>query len=306
MMRAKRTLFILIAVVLTVALLEIGIRTFENRLSGNLNHINQIPKIAAEYEQHQGTNILFLGNSLINEAVDIDQLDRQLSDDYLVKKITPDGTSLWDWNMILRNNLITPDMQLDYLVIGFAWGLLNDEYRPNPSRLGGYFSGIGDGLLLFNYGMSDFAELSEFVIGWASKLFVNREAVRNKILNNLVPHYEQFVQAQNQAGAPVDAGDQTQANQSMPDYRMLNDLIDQLDQRGIKLIMIAMPIEGAYSVNQKLQETLQTRAYLYKDYREHFRSFGTIYKDGVHFNQKGREQFTATLGRLINQELSGQ
>lgn len=48
MMRAKHTLFILIAVILTVALLEIGIRTFENRLSGNLNHINQIPNIAAE------------------------------------------------------------------------------------------------------------------------------------------------------------------------------------------------------------------------------------------------------------------
>ncbi|ODB85497.1 hypothetical protein A3195_18085 [Candidatus Thiodiazotropha endoloripes] len=305
-MNAKHSIYILTAVVLTVVLLEIGLRAFENRLSGNLNHINQIPDIAAEYEQHQGTNILFLGNSLINEAVDISQLNRQLSDDYLVKKITPDGTSLWDWNMILRNNLITPDMQLDYLVIGFAWGLLNDDYRPNPSRLGGYFSGLGDGRLLFDYGMSDFAELSEFIIGWASKLFVNREAVRNKILNNLVPNYETFVQVQNQAGAPEQAVHQTQADGTLPDYRMLNDLIDQLDEQGIKLVMIAMPIEGAYSVNEKLKETLQKRAYLYKDYRDNFRSFGALYKDGVHFNEKGREQFTTTLGKLISQELSGQ
>ena len=305
-MRAKQTIFILIAVVLTVVLLEIGIRAFENDLSGNLNHINQIPDIAAEYKQNQQTNILFLGNSLINEAVDIDQLNKELSVDFLVKKITPDGTSLWDWNMIMRNNLFAADKQLDYLVIGFAWGLLNDDYRPNPSRLGGYFSGLSDGPLLFDYGMTDFAELSEFVIGWTSKLFVNREAIRNKVLNSFVPHYEQFVQAQNQAGAPEETNHQTQSQAALADYRMLNDLIDQLDKHGIKLIMLAMPIEGAYTVNEKLTETLQKRAFIYKDYREDFRSFNALYKDGVHFNEKGRAQFTSTLGKLFSQELSGQ
>ncbi|MCW4184246.1 MAG: hypothetical protein N0E51_13745 [Candidatus Thiodiazotropha weberae] len=55
-----------------------------------------------------------------------------------------------------------------------------------------------------------------------------------------------------------------------------------------------------------MKETLQKRAYLYKDYRDNFRSFGALYKDGVHFNEMGREQFTTTLGKLISQELSGQ
>jgi hypothetical protein len=298
-MNKKHDSLILIAIACTLLIFEIGIRVFENKLSGNLNHINEIPEIVEQYTQDERPKILFLGNSLINEAVDVEQLSNSLSGSFLVDKITPDATSLWDWNMIMKNDLFSAGAKIDYLVIGFAWGLMTDQYNPNPSRLGGYFAGLDDGFLLHGFGMDGFGELSEFVIGWFSKLFVNREAVRNKVLVNLIPHYEQFVRAQNQAGRP-DETERTNQSQKL-DYEMLSNLLDRLDKDGVKLIVIAMPIDDNYVIDKKLSGLLQARSYQYLDQREFFRKTNAVYKDGVHLNEKGKRLFTKALEPLFRQ-----
>jgi hypothetical protein len=294
--------FIAIAVILM--LLEFAIRIFENDLSGNLNHINEIPEIVQQYKQDQRPKILFLGNSLINEAVDVDQLSNKLSGRYLVDKITPDATSLWDWNMIMKNRVFASGADIDYLVIGFAWGLLADEYRPNPSRLGGYFTGLADSVLLYDYGMRSFAQYSEFLLGWMSKLFVNREAVRNKVLVNLIPHYEQYVRAQNQAGKP-DKTDQAEqnVNADTSDYKILYSLLERLEKDGTKLIVIAMPVEEGYAISPELTALLKRHTHDYLDYRDFLAGTERVYKDGVHLNEKGRGIFTASLNRLFSRDI---
>ncbi|MES9939889.1 MAG: hypothetical protein ABW105_03750 [Candidatus Thiodiazotropha sp. 6PLUC1] len=294
---------VFIAIIASVLLLEVGIRIFENNLSGNLNHINEIPDIVGQYKEDQRPKILFLGNSLINESVDVNQLSKSLSDQYMVDKITPDATSLWDWNMIMKNQVFASEVKLDYLVIGFAWGLLSDQYQPNPSRLGGYFSELSDGILLKKYGMDTFAQFSEFLLGSLSKLFVNREAVRNKVLVNLVPHYEQFVRAQNQAGRPDDVNVAEQEQYNSAQYKIINSLLDRLDEDGVKLIILSMPIEDDYSVPPELTDLLNSRAYKYIDYRKYFRGTDGVYKDGVHLNDKGRALFTAELKQYFSQDI---
>jgi hypothetical protein len=304
-MNAKRDIAILFTIALTVMLLEITIRILENDLSGNRNHINDIPNIVDQFSKDQRPSILFLGNSLINESVDVNQLSASLNNSFHLNKITPDGTSIWDWSMITKNQLSDSNPELDYLVIGFAWGLLNDDYQPNPSRLGGYFAKLSDLSLLMKYGMDEFAQISEFFLGWTSKLFVNREAVRNKVLASLIPHYEQFVRAQNQAGAPDDTAQVAPHRAPKTDYKMLNRLIDQLDKDGVKLIAIAMPIEAGYEVSEDLSQLLKKRAYLYMDYRNLFQAESGMYKDGFHLNEKGREAFTNSLTTIFNPEMSG-
>ncbi|MEJ2619798.1 MAG: hypothetical protein P8163_05940 [Candidatus Thiodiazotropha sp.] len=304
-MNKKHDIAILFAIALTLFLLEITIRIIENDISGNRNHINDIPNIVDQISKDQRPSVLFLGNSLINEAVDVGQLSASLNDTYRLNKITPDGTSIWDWSMIAKNQLFDSNVKLDYLVIGFAWGLLNDETQPNPSRLGGYFAKLSDLSLLIKYGMDEFAQVSEFFIGMTSKLFVNREAVRNKLLDSLVPHYKQFVRAQNQAGAPDDTTQVKQLRAPPEDYKMLNKLIDQLDREGGKLIAIAMPIEAGYEISEELSKLLEKRAYLYMDYRSLFEAETEMYKDGLHLNDKGRHLFTSKLAKIFNPEMSG-
>ena len=301
-MRIEQDHIVVAAIVAVLLLLETGIRLFENDLSGNLNHINEIPDIVERYTQDQRPKILFLGNSLINEAVDVEQLDRDLSGRYLIDKITPDATSVWDWSMIMNNQVIPSGSNIDYVVMGFAWGLLSDQYLPNPSRLGGYFAGLDDLGLLYDYGMRKFSDYSEFLFGWISKLFVNREAVRNKVLVNAIPYYEQFVRMENQAGRP-DEAEQVVENSKVDDqYTILNRFLDELDKNGTKLIIIAMPIEDRYSVDAGLAALLQERALEYLDYREFFVNTESVYKDGAHLNEKGKRIFTSALNKLFRQE----
>ncbi|MES9859548.1 MAG: hypothetical protein ABW157_02930 [Candidatus Thiodiazotropha sp. LLP2] len=302
-MKINSNQVVIFAIVASVLLLETVIRIFENNLSGNLNHINEIPEIVDQYTKDQRPKVLFLGNSLINEAVDVNQLSKSLSDQYLVNKITPDATSLWDWNMILKNQVLATEAKLDYLVIGFAWGLLSDQYNPNPSRLGGYFSELSDVVMLNKYGMNSFAAFSEFIFGSMSKLFVNREAVRNKVLINIVPHYELFVRAQNQAGRPDDTDLVKPKHEIEDQYKIFNSLLDRLDEDGVKLIVISMPIEDDYFVASELVDLLDTRTHKYIDYRKYFRGTESVYKDGVHLNDKGRGLFTAELKQLFSQDI---
>ena len=80
------------------------IRTVASQLSENIAHIEKIPDIAQEIasENKNGNEaVLFLGNSLIDHAVNLEQLDNGNTLGYSsrvsVYKVVPDGTSLWDW-----------------------------------------------------------------------------------------------------------------------------------------------------------------------------------------------------------------
>jgi hypothetical protein len=306
-MKLQKDHIIIIAVLAVLCLLEVSIRFFENNLSGNLNHINEIPGILAQYVQDDKPTILFLGNSLINESVDIAQLDQLLGGKYHVNKITPDGTSIWDWSRILENQVLKKQANhIDYLVVGFAWGLLSDRYHPNPSRLGGYFAKIEDYPQLYKDGMQSFADFSEFVLGRGSKLFVNREAVRNKVMIQLIPYYERFVREANQAaGKPEDTQQKTKdTNGVKHQYLILSRIFQRLKDNGTKVIVVAMPIEQPYEVDPPLVSALNEATVEYLDYRDFFVEKNGVYKDGVHLNALGRDHFTSNLGRLFNQKVS--
>ncbi|MET0067924.1 MAG: hypothetical protein ABW076_16390 [Candidatus Thiodiazotropha sp.] len=305
-MKLKQDHYILFAILAIFLVLEAGIRLYETRLSGNINHIHEIPEIVDTYEQRDKPSILFLGNSLINESVNIEQLDEQLGHRYRVHKITPDGTSVWDWSMILENQVFDSgaDVKIDYLVMGFAWGLLSDTYRPNPSRLGGYFAGFSDYPELYRSGMNSFADLSEFGLGYVSKLFVNREAIRNKVMLTFIPYYERFVREANQA-----AGQPEEAQQSAPvgpsqahSYRILDRLAERLEARGTRLVVIAMPVETPYAMDPDLIRQLQRPGVTFIDDRELFAGVSGVYKDGVHLNNRGSTDFTRRLGTYFTRD----
>src|SRR5690606_28949612 len=113
-------------------------------LSGNLAHVAQIPDLLARAGAPQGSSLLLLGNSLVNDGVAVPLLAEHLPYER-VSKITPDGTGLWDWQCLLEHQLLNrSQVQFDTIVIGYAWHLLSDQTRVDPSRLGALFCQVGD------------------------------------------------------------------------------------------------------------------------------------------------------------------
>ncbi|MET0049865.1 MAG: hypothetical protein ABW095_02155 [Candidatus Thiodiazotropha sp.] len=305
-MKLKQDHYILLVIVLVFIVLETGMRLFETRLSGNINHIHEIPEIVKTYTQQEKPSIQFIGNSLINESVAIPKLDELLDQRYLVHKITPDGTSIWDWSMIIENQVLRPetDVRIDYLVMGFAWGLMSDAYRPNPSRLGGYFAEFSDYPELYQDGMRSFADFSEFSLGYVSKLFVNREAVRNKVMQTFIPHYKRYVREANQAaGEPEEPTKPVaQSAAQVQSYRIFDRLVERLQARGTQLVVIAMPVVSPYAIDPELIRHLQQSGVTFIDEREMFSGVDGVYKDGIHLNARGSADFTHRLSAFFTRE----
>src|SRR4051812_30143795 len=70
---------VILVSVAMLALLELGVRVLEPRLSGNVRHIRDLPQAALQLQQSPGPRYLFLGNSLTNNAVDLNAFTTALA-----------------------------------------------------------------------------------------------------------------------------------------------------------------------------------------------------------------------------------
>jgi hypothetical protein len=291
----NHTLAIIIVLVVLLGL-EITMRATERLFSGNIDHIYSIAEIVRNTAStDKEGQIVFVGNSLIKEAVDPVYIEKALQEKYHISTITPDGTSIWDWYYIIKNQLFEKDTAPDYIIIGFAWELLSTRFEAQPERLGAYFAGVGDLLELYQFGMKDFSEICRFFLGKTSHLFVNREAVRNKVLGSLIPGYKLYVRQAN-ATAPREQAPATRNNSI--DYQILHSLLNLAEAHSTRLIFIAMPVQAHYSVATTLSDDILGDAFL--DFREILPDAASMYKDDIHLNSTGKSYFSAKLSAFLH------
>ncbi|MCB2173662.1 hypothetical protein KQH41_00190 [bacterium] len=299
----KKGIVIAATVLLVIVALEVSLRQVERRLSGNINHIYQIREIAEEIRQESGVpRVLFLGNSLINEAVDTALLEKELGRPVKVYKITPDGTTVWDWYFILNNEFFARGIYPDYLVVGFAWGLLSDQAERDPAELAAHFTRLADLPKLVGFGLGGIGEVSEYLLGTASRLFVYREMIRNRLLSSWIPNYETFVQ---QANFQENLESRPAADSfTADDFDLLHALIEQVDGAPMELMFVAMPVQNEYQLPAYLSSTLfDERNFV--DYRDLFSGNTTVYKDAIHLNGDGQRLFSREMAAILKPLLSG-
>src|SRR5688572_12058261 len=100
-----RVVFALLA---SLALVDVGLRLTDGRLSGNLAHVEAIPSIVGEAGRPAQSSLLVLGNSLTNNGVAPEVVNARLPD-VAVAKVTPDATGLWDWQCLIDHQVVERD-----------------------------------------------------------------------------------------------------------------------------------------------------------------------------------------------------
>lgn len=284
-------------------LIEGSMRLVEKHLSGSIEHILSIPEIISQLDSKQvDTNIIFLGNSLTNNAVDPavveTQLSSQLNSSIQISKITPDGTALSDWYCIYENQIQSLSSSPDYLVIGFAWAQLSDQYSINPTRLGGFFCTINDMKHLSETGLTKHQQAFRFLAGAASHVYVNREAIRNRILDMLIPDYQIITQKLNQADNSRQSD--TTKNETHYTYNVFERLIRSIEARGTRVILISMPVIEDYTLDKEIYAMVDKLNITLLDMRniENIRS--DMFKDSIHLNQLGQRVFSESIIKHIS------
>ena len=100
--------------------LELVFRAAAPLVSGNVKQIHEIADVAVELTKNNNT-VLFLGNSLMENALDLEAFDEQVNLNMSSFKVVPDGTSLWDWSCIVKNSFVDKGQLPKVLVLGYAW-----------------------------------------------------------------------------------------------------------------------------------------------------------------------------------------
>jgi hypothetical protein len=288
----KHVIFLVISILI---FLEVAIRLTEERLSGNIAHISAIPSLINQISETQGhSNLIFLGNSLTNNAVNAEHLEslEKINNEISVYKITPDGTAIADWYCIYNQNFPASGKDSSLVVIGFAWGQLSDQFPINPTRLGGFFCGIKDAPALESTGLTGHQQFLRFLAGSASHVYANREAIRNRVLDMVVPYYKELTQELNH---PLQTPVSPDKKQNSASYTSLINLAEAILKSNRHLVVMAMPVMEDYKIDPELLATLRALEVPLLDLRYIDKIDKSNFLDPIHLNSEGSKIFSEVL-----------
>lgn len=289
-----RVRIIVLAMVATLIVLELLLRLATPRLSGNLAHVAQIPQIVAEAGGQEGGSVLLLGNSLTNNGMDPSRLSDLLPGVHFAK-ITPDATGLWDWQCILRRHLVEGEHRsIRTVVIGSAWHLLSDQAAVDSSRLGALFCRTGDLLVEGRTGVRNSGQLGEFLVAKASHLYALRDTIRNRLFSLVIPNYQRFASEDNAARAGRSS---PSSSEPLFSYGVLSSLASDLRSKGVRLVIVAMPVQEPYPLDVGLLALSASDAIDVLDYRSLEGISARSFLDGIHLGPGGSDILSARLAR---------
>ena len=297
----KKEKYVVACIVICIVLIEVTLRIVEDKLSANIANIRTIPATATEIERSEADSILFIGNSLTDNAVDSilvsEHLQKQLSKKFNIFKVIPDSTGIADWYCIYQNQLRNISNPPTVVVIGFAWEQVSDQQPVTPGRLGGFFCKLSDLEPLSATGMGHHQQQLQFAVGAISHVYLNREAIRNRVLDLFIPKYIHISRGMNQYANEKNSSEDPVARTYS--YDLLIDLAQQIRDSNSELVIMAMPVIQPYALDPKLTELSSELGITLLDLRNTGDFDKSMYRDPIHLNKEGRTIFS----RLIAQNL---
>lgn len=293
-------------VLLVLAGSELFVRLRERALSLDVQHIRQIPSIAKKMSSGEGGRVLFLGNSMTRNGVDVPIVEQELRAHGLaaplrIERVYPDATGLAEWYYAFNHYFVAAGRLPDVLIIGFAANDLSDNRPPQPTRLAQYYTGARDVPEVFAHDVKDFEARAEFLLSKLSASYANRTRIRERTLDILIPHYRETAQEINRAqqamkkkgGAPVALT-----------YARLERLGRLAASHGVRVILVAMPQREPYQLDPQLQPTIERTGMIFIDARAAFGLGSAAFVDEMHLSTDGAAVFSRHLARQLASPLS--
>ena len=192
---------VLAAVALVLVAFEVSLMQVVTSLSTDIEHINDFPEISQEMHDDTRPSILFLGNSLTGDGLDViafqEAWHRSGGGDIICRKVAPDATAICDWYYLFKTFFADPGQAPDVVVIGFAEGHMDDNQSPKAKQLGRHFCRLGHTGEIFEHDIHDFERRVEFLLSRASTTYGNQLGVKNRLLDPLIPYYREGTQTIN-------------------------------------------------------------------------------------------------------------
>lgn len=282
---------------------ELFVRLRESALSLDVQHIRRIPSIAENLTRGEGGRVLFLGNSMTRNGVDVPIVEQELRAEGLtaplrVERVYPDASGLAEWYYAFNHFFVEAGRLPDALIIGFAANDLSDNRPPQPARLAQYYTGARDVPEVFANDVRDFEARAEFLLSGASASFANRTRMRERALDLVIPHYRRSAQEINRAQQALKNKGGAPAAVALT-YRRLERLGQLAAGRGVRVILVAMPQREPYQLDPQLQPAVERAGMTLIDARGAPGLGGESFEDEMHLTPDGAAVYSRHLARQL-------
>ncbi|MDA1018181.1 MAG: hypothetical protein O3A00_27465 [Planctomycetota bacterium] len=297
-----------VAVVLLSA--EFGIRGLESRVSKDFVGIRSFPEIAATFSEPQHANdhrILFLGNSLTRDGIDVEFVTQELArspgrsghSGAFVRKATADGSGIVEWFYAFRNQFVKTGHAPDMVVLGFEGprgGHVGDSRKFDPSTLGYLFSELDDLPDVMQHEVAGFGERTDFLLGLVSAAYANRQRVQYRVLDTIIPDYRESSDRINEA--VVDPQPRVPTN-PVNTFTRLSRFVELAHVHNVQVVLVAIPVPDEYDIAPGLIEFCAARNIRLIDARRVPGIDNSMFPDGLHMNPVAAGRFSRYVARRL-------
>jgi hypothetical protein len=234
---------------------------------------------------------MMVGNSLLLHGVKVDRLRELTSSQMRIYPIFLEATGYYDWLYGLRR-LFREGARPDVVIVGvgvsyFLTNSVRQDYTPMM------FFNARDALAAASDMHLDHTATSNLLLAHSSIFWDTRSAIREQILNYIVPHLQDLFSLIN----PVPAVPERRAFDAIAIPR-LQRLRELCEANGVKLILLVPPTLSSKSAVDEMAEAAQSAGVDVSVPIDPTMLSAEFYQpDGMHLNSQGAVLFTTALAK---------
>lgn len=202
--KLKRSLLILVTVLLFFSAIELAVRVVLIRISRDLNRFAEYPAKAEKLCSKGGSNFAFIGNSATEAGIDLPFMEHLLREagmsDASVEMFAADASGITTWYYMVKTYFVSPGCVPRYFVVNYSETSLVRDGHLEIGRLAQYFTKVDDWREVILNELSTRIEVLEFVVSLCSKTFAFSGRLRDRVLNVTIYDYKRFVRENNRVG----------------------------------------------------------------------------------------------------------
>jgi hypothetical protein len=281
---------------------EAFLRWSGDRLSADIVHIRQIPRIAAELQEEKGARVLFLGNSLLREGLRLEDFRKAFASDcgadVRFAEVYPDDTTILDWYYLFKRYFDGGNAP-QYLAVSFALQQMTDANTIHSDRIAAYFGGWSNAREVLSVDLPTLGERVDYMLSSSFRMWAEKERVRTRVLSVLTPSYRATARRLNEV-----ARYRSGPGGGPAEYSRLRRFLSLCESRGVQLLAIAMPQPFTYTIDQGLGAVLAQHGCRLVDMRSTRGLSRRDFSDGYHLDPGGAAVYSEALGHRLAAELA--
>lgn len=300
-----------------VIVLEIISRCIAPILDTDRTHIHNFDDIIAEveYSSDQRPKIIFAGNSLMRNGLNMDTVHAETETLFNTAKITPVGTAITDWTYLYKRYFGSRKAKPDIVILGFVNSHISDDYVLKLRRLGRHFVAQRDLPSIWRNDLETFHDRSQVTLSHYSSLMGDQPEHQLHALSFIIPYYKKGLR-QNQAyvatfgqhiadlrkARDIKYGN-VRKNNSNVTFNRLKQYIDLLKANHVEVWFMPMPQPEYYEMDEGVAEIITRSGMKLVDARKIEGMTAEDFSDGYHLGDSGNEKFTAWMIQQLKERV---